>query len=49
MAMSSTASIHGKSTKVGYSASKGALNVAIRCMICNFREEAVLILSCPVG
>ena len=45
VAMSSTASIHGKPTKLGYSASKAATDAAIRCMICDLQKRKIRINS----
>lgn len=41
VAMSSTGSIHGKPTKLGYSASKAALDAAIRCMVCDLKKRKI--------
>ena len=45
VAMSSTGSIHGKPTKVAYSASKAAIDAAIRCMICDLKQKKIRINS----
>ena len=45
VAMSSTAAIHGKPTKLAYSASKAALDAAIRCMICDLQKRQIRINS----
>ena len=41
VAMSSTGAIHGKPTKLGYSASKAAVDAAIRCMICDLQKRKI--------
>ncbi len=41
VAMSSTGSIHGKPTKLGYSASKAALDASVRCMICDLKKRKI--------
>ena len=45
MAMSSTGSIHGKPTKVAYSASKAAIDASIRCMVCDLKQKKIRINS----
>ncbi|MBQ3157477.1 MAG: SDR family oxidoreductase [Clostridia bacterium] len=45
VAMSSIASIHGKQTKLAYSASKAAMDSAIRCMICDLAKKKIRINS----
>ena len=45
VAMSSIASIHGKQTKTAYSASKAALDSAIRCMVCDLAKKKIRINS----
>ena len=45
VAMSSTGSIHGKPTKVAYSASKAAIDAAIRCMVCDLKQKKIRINS----
>jgi len=45
VAMSSTGSIHGKPTKTAYSASKAAIDAAIRCMICDLSKRKIRINS----
>ncbi len=45
VAMSSTGAIHGKPTKVAYSASKAAIDAAIRCMICDLQKRKIRINS----
>ena len=45
VAMSSTGSIHGKPTKTAYSASKAAIDAAIRCMICDLKKRKIRINS----
>ncbi len=45
VAMSSTGSIHGKPTKVAYSASKAAIDASIRCMICDLKQRKIRINS----
>ncbi len=45
VAMSSTGSIHGKPTKTAYSASKAAIDAAIRCMICDLQKRKIRINS----
>ena len=43
--MSSTASIHGKPTKVAYSASKAAIDAAVKCMTVELKEKKIRINS----
>ena len=43
--MSSTASIHGKPTKIAYSASKASLDAAIRCMTVELKDKKIRINS----
>ena len=43
--MSSTASIHGKPTKIAYSASKAAIDAAIRCMTVELKNKKIRINS----
>lgn len=43
--MSSTASIHGKPTKIAYSASKAAIDAAIRCMTVELKSKKIRINS----
>lgn len=45
VAMSSTGSIHGKPTKTAYSASKAAIDAAIRCMVCDLKMRKIRINS----
>ena len=45
VAMSSTGSIHGKPTKTAYSASKAAIDAAIRCMVCDLQKHKIRINS----
>ena len=45
VAISSTASIQGKQTKVAYSASKAALDGAIRCLVCDLKKRKIRINS----
>jgi NAD(P)-dependent dehydrogenase (short-subunit alcohol dehydrogenase family) len=45
VAMSSTGSIHGKPTKVAYSASKAAIDAAISCMVCDLKQKKIRINS----
>ena len=45
VAMSSTGSIHGKPSKTAYSASKAAMDAAIRCMICDLQKQKIRINS----
>lgn len=45
VAISSTASIQGKPSKVAYSASKAALDGAIRCLVCDLRKKKIRINS----
>ena len=45
VAMSSTGSIHGKPTKTAYSASKAAIDAAIRCMVCDLQKQKIRINS----
>ena len=45
VAISSIASVMGKQTKVAYSASKAALDGAIRCLICDLRKKRVRVNS----
>lgn len=41
VAMSSTGSIHGKPTKIAYSASKASIDAAIRCMTVELKERKI--------
>ncbi len=43
VAMSSIASVHGKPTKTAYSASKAALDAAVRCMVCDLKKRLIRI------
>ena len=43
VAMSSTGSIHGKPTKIAYSASKASIDAAIRCMTVELKERKIRI------
>lgn len=45
VAMSSTGSIHGKPSKTAYSASKAAMDAAIRCMVCDLQKRRIRINS----
>jgi NAD(P)-dependent dehydrogenase (short-subunit alcohol dehydrogenase family) len=45
VAVSSTASIQGKQSKVSYSASKGALDAAIRSLVCELRKQKIRVNS----
>ena len=45
VAISSTASIQGKQSKVAYSASKAALDGAIRCLVCDLRKKRIRVNS----
>lgn len=45
VAISSTASVQGKPSKVAYSASKAALDGAIRCMVCDLRKKKIRVNS----
>ena len=45
VAMSSTGSVHGKPTKTAYSASKAAIDAAIRCMVCDLQKRKIRINS----
>ena len=45
VAMSSTGAIHGKPTKTAYSASKAAIDAAIRCMVCDLQKRKIRINS----
>lgn len=45
VAMSSIGSIHGKPTKTAYSASKAAIDAAIRCMVCDLKMRKIRINS----
>lgn len=45
VAMSSTGSIHGKPTKLAYSASKASIDAAIRCMVCDLKQKKIRINS----
>lgn len=45
VALSSTGSIHGKPTKLAYSASKAALDATIRCMVCDLQKKKIRINS----
>jgi len=41
VAISSTASIQGKQSKVAYSAAKAALDASVRCMICDLKKKKI--------
>ena len=41
VAISSTASIQGKQSKVAYSAAKAALDASVRCLICDLRKKQI--------
>ncbi len=45
VAISSTGSIQGKQSKVAYSASKAALDGAIRCLVCDLKKKKIRINS----
>jgi NAD(P)-dependent dehydrogenase (short-subunit alcohol dehydrogenase family) len=45
VAVSSTASIQGKQSKVCYSASKAALDAAIRCLVCDLKKKRIRVNS----
>ena len=45
VAISSTASIQGKQSKVAYSASKAALDGVIRCLICDLKKKKIRVNS----
>ena len=45
VAISSTASIQGKQSKVAYSASKAALDGAIRCLVCDLKKKRIRVNS----
>ena len=45
VAISSTASIQGKQSKVAYSASKAALDGAIRCLVCDLKKKKIRVNS----
>jgi len=45
VAISSTASIQGKQSKVCYSASKAALDSAIRCLVCDLKKRKIRVNS----
>lgn len=45
VAVSSTASIQGKQSKVCYSASKAALDAAVRCLICDLKKKKIRVNS----
>lgn len=45
VAISSIASIRGKQSKVAYSASKAALDGAIRCLICDLKKKKIRVNS----
>lgn len=45
VAVSSTASIQGKQSKICYSASKAALDAAIRCLICDLKKKRIRVNS----
>jgi len=45
VAVSSTASIQGKKSKVAYSASKAALDGAIRCLVCDLKKKKIRVNS----
>ena len=52
VAISSTASIQGKQSKIAYSAAKAALDASVRCMICDLKKKKssfcaqIVILRC---
>ena len=41
VAVSSTASIQGKQSKIAYSASKAALDGAVRCLVCDLKKKKI--------
>ena len=45
VAISSTASIQGKQSKVAYSASKAAMDGAIRCLVCDLKKRRIRVNS----
>lgn len=45
VAISSTASIQGKQSKVAYSASKAGLDGAIRCLVCDLKKRKIRVNS----
>lgn len=45
VAISSTASIQGKQSKVAYSSSKAALDGAIRCLVCDLKKKKIRVNS----
>lgn len=45
VAISSTASIQGKQSKVAYSASKAALDGVIRCLVCDLKKKKIRVNS----
>lgn len=45
VAISSTASIQGKQSKVAYSASKAGLDGAIRCLVCDLKRKKIRVNS----
>ena len=45
VAVSSTASIQGKQSKICYSSSKAALDGAIRCMVCDLKKKKIRVNS----
>ena len=45
VAISSTASIQGKQSKVAYSASKAGLDGAIRCLVCDLKKKQIRVNS----
>ncbi len=45
VAVSSIASVQGKQSKVSYSASKAALDGAIRCLVCDLRKKKIRVNS----
>lgn len=45
VAISSTASVQGKQSKVAYSASKAALDGAIRCLVCDLKKKKIRVNS----
>ena len=45
VAVSSTASVQGKQSKVAYSASKAALDGAIRCLVCDLKKRKIRVNS----
>lgn len=45
VAISSTASIQGKQSKAAYSASKAALDGAVRCLVCDLKKKKIRVNS----